>query len=44
LLVKFNEMHTIRKTMLTQVTIEKYECKTLKKQKLKNDSTTNGKF
>jgi len=44
LLVKFNELHTIRKTMLTQVTIDKYECKNIKKLKLKNDSTINGKF
>jgi len=29
---------------LTQVTIDKYECKNIKKLKLKKDSTKNGKF
>jgi len=44
LLVKFNLFNSIRKTNLTQVTIDKYKCKSIKKLKLKNDSTIDGKF
>jgi len=39
LLVKFNVTHTIRKIKLTQVTIDKYECKNLKNFIKKNYST-----
>jgi len=44
LLVKFNLFNSIRKTNLTQVTIDKYKCKNNKKRKQKSDSTIDGKF